>query len=187
MIWYGIYSNETTKPETYPIETKTSTQRNFLAKSNTTRTTKLVLENDEKNPYQSFASTKQNAMARWFIQGQSYFAYLKHSIERCEHEIFIAGMILHMELELVRPKQGNKHSLGELLKQKARKGVKIYILLVGSDFHRKLGYEATAKKIIKNFQNLDNFEIMEHAGSISDHLGHSHHEKLVILDHLLTC
>ena len=59
-----------------------------------------------------------------------------------------------------RPNQGPTNSIGHLLKTKASQGVKIYIMLFGSDMARLGGFKLGSERIIEEYQPLENFEIM---------------------------
>ena len=131
-------------------------------------------------PYDGFSRPVENSLSRWFVQGQSYFESVENAIENAEHEIFIAGLEIRMEMELSRPLTGG--TLGKLLKSKAKSGVKVYVMLFGSHTARTiLKLKLGSKKTIEMYHG-ENFEVIEHTSKWKDASRWAPHEKMVVVD-----
>ncbi|CAG8844080.1 24905_t:CDS:1, partial [Racocetra persica] len=51
-----------------------------------------------KNPYDSFASPKENVHAKWYVDGKEYFYAVSEALMAAEKEIFIEDWWLSPEL-----------------------------------------------------------------------------------------
>ena len=150
---------------------------------------KTIIKN---NRYKAYTNEKMNNYAHWFIDGQDYFNDLYEKLMGAEKSIFITDWWMSPEVWLKRPilesdyeagfKKKNKESLSRLmdvLEYKAKKGVKIYILLY---YECSLALTLNSKYTEDTLEKLHkNIEVTRHPSDKLDLLW-SHHEKLVIID-----
>jgi phospholipase D1/2 len=74
--------------------------------------------------------TDDGSQAQWFVDGGAAFAAIAAAIENAKSEIFICGWWVCPELYLRRPFDPHTSSrLDNLLENKAKQGVQIYILI----------------------------------------------------------
>ncbi|KRZ68452.1 Phospholipase D1, partial [Trichinella papuae] len=126
---------------------------------------------------------RRNVYGRWFVDGKSYMENLANMLELAKEQIFITGWWLSPEIYLKRPAAaGRRWRLDEILKRKAEKGIRVYVLLY-KEVELALGINSSYSK--RTLQQLHaNIKVMRHP----DHLPGSgvflwaHHEKLVIID-----
>jgi len=133
-----------------------------------------------------------NNFAHWFVDGQDYFNDLFEKLMGAKKSIFITDWWMSPEVWLKRPilesdyksgfKKKKKESLSRLmdiLEYKAKKGVKIYILLY---YECSLALTLNSKYTEDTLEKLHkNIEVTRHPSDKLDLLW-SHHEKLVIID-----
>ncbi|KAI0771162.1 phospholipase D [Trametes elegans] len=81
-----------------------------------------------KNRFDSFAPIRLNVAAQWLVDGRDYFWNLSRAILLARETIQIHDWWLSPELQLRRPNK-ERYRLDHLLEQKAKEGVKIYIIL----------------------------------------------------------
>ncbi len=150
---------------------------------------KRIIKN---NQYKAYTNEKMNNYAHWFVDGQDYFNDLREKLMGAEKSIFITDWWMSPEVWLKRPilesdykegfKKKNKESLSRLmdvLEYKAKKGVKIYILLY---YECSLALTLNSKYTEDTLEKLHkNIEVTRHPSDKLDLLW-SHHEKLVIID-----
>ena len=150
---------------------------------------KQIIKN---NRYKAFTNEKMNNFAYWFVDGQDYFNDLFEKLMGAKKSIFITDWWMSPEVWLKRPilesdyksgfKKKKKESLSRLmdiLEYKAKKGVKIYILLY---YECSLALTLNSKYTEDTLEKLHkNIEVTRHPSDKLDLLW-SHHEKLVIID-----
>ena len=145
----------------------------------------------KKNKYKAYTNEKMNNYAFWFVDGKDYFNDLFEKLMDAKKSIFITDWWMSPEVWLKRPifesdykssKKRKKKSLSRLmdvLEYKAKKGVKIYILLY---YECSLALTLDSKYTQDTLEKLHkNIEVTRHPSDKLDLLW-SHHEKLVIID-----
>ena len=144
------------------------------------------------NKYKAYTNEKKNNYAYWFVDGQDYFKDLFEKLMGAKKSIFITDWWMSPEIWLKRPiiesdykpsfKKKNEEHLSRLmdvLEYKAKKGVKIYILLY---YECSLVLTLDSKYTQDTLEKLHkNIEVERHPSDKLDLLW-SHHEKLVIID-----
>lgn len=82
------------------------------------------------NRFRSFAPLRKNVQGQWFVNGSEYFNAVYHVIQRAKKRILIADWFFSPGLYLIRTQPlDKKYRLDSLLLEKAKQGVKIYILI----------------------------------------------------------
>ena len=146
----------------------------------------------KNNRYKAYTNEKSNNFAHWFIDGKDYFNDLHEKLMGAKRSIFITDWWMSPEVWLQRPiietdytsffKKKNENSLSRLmdiLEYKAKKGVKIYILLY---YECSLALKLNSKHTQDTLEKLHkNIVVTRHPTDKLDLLW-SHHEKLVIID-----
>ena len=125
------------------LKFKTLFERNIWFNEIKKRSDKMkdILKN---NPYNAYTNPKSGNEAKWFSDGQSYFADLAQKLMEARESIFITDWWMSPEVWLIRPvpinpyitmafqKRNKKDSppysrLMDILFQCANRGVKVYI------------------------------------------------------------
>ena len=146
----------------------------------------------KKNKYKAYTNEKMNNYAIWFVDGKDYFNDLFEKLMDAKKSIFITDWWMSPEVWLRRPifesdyKSSSKKRKGkplsrlmDVLEYKAKKGVKIYILLY---YECSLALTLDSKYTQDTLEKLHkNIEVTRHPSDKLDLLW-SHHEKLVIID-----
>ena len=146
----------------------------------------------KSNRYKAYTNEKMNNFAHWFIDGKDYFDDLHEKLMGAKRSIFITDWWMSPEVWLKRPilesdytsyfKKKSENSLSRLmdiLEFKAKKGVKIYILLY---YECSLALKLNSKHTQDTLEKLHkNIIVTRHPSDKLDLLW-SHHEKLVIID-----
>ena len=148
----------------------------------------------KNNKYKAYTNEKMNNYAHWFVDGQDYFSDLFEKLMDAKKTIFITDWWMSPEVWLKRPilesdyknnisfkkkKIENLSRLMDVLEYKAKKGVKIYILLY---YECSLALTLDSKYTEETLEQLHkNIEVIRHPSDKLDLLW-SHHEKLVIID-----
>uniref|UniRef100_A0A1I8HWC7 phospholipase D n=2 Tax=Macrostomum lignano TaxID=282301 RepID=A0A1I8HWC7_9PLAT len=132
----------------------------------------------------SFARTRINCPAKWYVDGATYFADVFDALEQATEEIFICDWWLTPELHLKRPDDGY-HQLMNVLQRRADAGVKICILIY-KEVKYTLKIDSWYTKLVLRERNKRNIFVLRHP----DHLSTweflwGHHEKLVVVDQKL--
>ena len=151
---------------------------------------KQIIKN---NKYKSFTNEKKNNYAHWFIDGKDYFEDLFQKLMDAQKTIFITDWWLSPEVWLKRPvlesdylnkkkkkkSEDNLSRLMDILEFKAKKGVKIYILIY---YECSLALTLNSKHTQDTLEKLHkNIKVTRHPKDKLDLLW-SHHEKLVVID-----
>ena len=153
---------------------------------------KRFKQNIINNKYKAFTNEKMNNYAYWFIDGKDYFIDLYEKLMGAKTSIFITDWWMSPEMWLKRPicqtdftsflKKKNENSstrLMDILEYKAKKGVKVYILLY---YECSLAIKLNSKHTQDTLEKLHkNIVVTRHPTNKFDLLW-SHHEKLVIID-----
>ena len=149
---------------------------------------KIIIKN---NKYKAYTNEKKNNYAHWFIDGKDYFEDLYEKLMDAKKTIFITDWWLSPEVWLKRPvlesdyikstkiKEEKLSRLMDILKFKAEKGVKIYILIY---YECSLALTLNSKFTQDTLEKLHkNIKVTRHPDNKFDLLW-SHHEKLVVID-----
>ena len=150
---------------------------------------KQIIKN---NKYKAYTNEKQNNYVHWFVDGQDYFEDLFQKLMGAKKSIFITDWWMSPEVFLKRPvlesdyksffKRKSSRPLSRLmdvLEARAKKGVKVYILLY---YECSLALTLNSKYTQETLEKLHkNISVARHPTDKLDLLW-SHHEKLVIID-----
>ncbi|KAK7207317.1 hypothetical protein BZA70DRAFT_286679 [Myxozyma melibiosi] len=139
----------------------------------------------QKHRFESFAPVRHNVSAQWFVDGRDYFWNVSHAIDMAQDVIYIHDWWLSPEVYLRRPAHGNQQwRLDRLLKRKAEQGVKIFVIL-----YRNVGAAIPIDSIYTKQSLLDlhpNIFVTRSPNQFRQNiLFWAHHEKLVIVDHMI--
>ncbi|VYS57619.1 unnamed protein product [Arabidopsis thaliana] len=126
--------------------------------------------------------TDDGSQAQWFVDGGAAFAAIAAAIENAKSEIFICGWWVCPELYLRRPFDPHTSSrLDNLLENKAKQGVQIYILIYKEvALALKINSVYSKRRLLGIHENVRVLRYPDHFSS-GVYLW-SHHEKLVIVD-----
>ncbi|KAK9240434.1 hypothetical protein V1525DRAFT_394954 [Lipomyces kononenkoae] len=135
--------------------------------------------------FESFAPVRYNVSAQWFVDGRDYFWNVSHAIDMAKDVIYIHDWWLSPEIYLRRPAHGNQQwRLDRLLKRKAEQGVKIFVIL-----YRNVGAAVPIDSQYTKQSLLDlhpNIYVARSPNQFRQNiLFWAHHEKLVIIDHVI--
>eukprot|EP01113_Clastostelium_recurvatum_P006361 TRINITY_DN1286_c0_g1_i6.p1 TRINITY_DN1286_c0_g1~~TRINITY_DN1286_c0_g1_i6.p1 ORF type:complete len:1347 (-),score=391.81 TRINITY_DN1286_c0_g1_i6:62-4102(-) len=133
--------------------------------------------------FHSFAPPRVSINSKWYVNAMNYYSDVAAAIPLARHEIFIAGWWFCPELYLKRGPEGlaERYRVDNLLAERARAGVKIYILIwnetnlsgfeLGSQF---------AKVWMEGMSSRNNIKVIRHPKYVP--LTWTHHQKLVVID-----
>ena len=180
------------------LKFKTLFERNIWFNEIKKRSDKMkdILKN---NPYNAYTNPKSGNEAKWFSDGQSYFADLAQKLMEARESIFITDWWMSPEVWLIRPvpinpyitmafqKRNKKDSppysrLMDILFQCANRGVKVYIqvyaeytyVLTLDSIHTQTTLSSLHQNIHVERDPLNTLGFLW-----------SHHEKLVIIDQMI--
>ena len=135
-------------------------------------------QNENKNIYSSFVDKKENNKVNFFVDAHDYFQELSQRLKSARETIYITDWWMSPELTLIRPSQ-EKSMLMDIFEERAKAGVKIYIL-VFNEMSWALTLDSLHTKTVLN--NLHkNIKVTRHPKGKFELLW-SHHEKIVIID-----
>ncbi|GFN77900.1 phospholipase d1 [Plakobranchus ocellatus] len=148
-----------------------------------------TLASDYTNPtrFGSFAPARENAYARWFVDGNTYFEAVADALEKAKEEIYITDWWLSPEIYLKRPiVDGDKWRLDVILKRKAEQGVKVFVLLY-KEIEAALTIKSVYSKQKLMAHSPENIKVLRHPDHMPGKgvLLWAHHEKLVIIDQMI--
>ncbi|XP_067325735.1 phospholipase D2 [Anolis sagrei] len=131
--------------------------------------------------HDSFSPLRKETPARWFVNGDGYFAAVADALTRAKEEIFITDWWLSPEIYLKRPAQSDEWRLDLILKRKAEEGVRVCVLLF-KEVELALGINSGySKRALMLFH--PNIKVMRHPDHVSSVVFlWAHHEKLVVVD-----
>uniref|UniRef100_A0A8C1PZK3 Phospholipase n=1 Tax=Cyprinus carpio TaxID=7962 RepID=A0A8C1PZK3_CYPCA len=130
----------------------------------------------------SFANEQKNIPSKWYVNGKQYMEDVANALEEAEEEIFITDWWLSPEIFLKRPVvEGNRWRLDSILKRRAQKGVRIFVMLY-KEVELALGINSEYSK--RTLQQLHpNIKVMRHPDHVSSSVYlWAHHEKIVVID-----
>ncbi|XP_066502961.1 phospholipase D1 [Hoplias malabaricus] len=130
----------------------------------------------------SFAKAAKNIPSKWYVNGKTYMEDVANALEEAEEEIFITDWWLSPEIFLKRPVvEGNRWRLDCILKRKAQKGVRIFVMLY-KEVELALGINSEYSKRTL-LQLHPNIKVMRHPDHVSSTVYlWAHHEKIVVID-----
>ncbi|XP_037834927.1 phospholipase D1-like isoform X2 [Kryptolebias marmoratus] len=131
--------------------------------------------------FDGFAPQRATTLTKWYVNGSGYFADLADALENAKEEIFITDWWLSPEVFLKRPATDNHWRLDEILKRKAKQGVKICVLLY-KEVEVALGISSDySKRTLMDMHS--NIKVMRHPDHVSSVvIFWAHHEKMVAID-----
>ncbi|XP_062813753.1 phospholipase D2 isoform X1 [Anolis carolinensis] len=131
--------------------------------------------------HDSFSPVRTETPARWFVNGEGYFAAVADALMRAKEEIFITDWWLSPEIYLKRPARSDEWRLDLILKHKAEEGVRVCVLLfkeVELALGINSGYSKRALMLLH-----PNIQVLRHPDHVSSVVFlWAHHEKLVVVD-----
>jgi phosphatidylserine/phosphatidylglycerophosphate/cardiolipin synthase-like enzyme len=134
-----------------------------------------------EHQYQSFVPMRTPCAGRFFIGGKEYYDDLLVHLKAAKTEILITGWFISPQVHLTREKVKGKYvdRLDEVLLERARAGIQVYILVWDEiDAAFRLGSKTVYEFIAKH----ENVHVIRDPLDI---LGlWSHHQKTVIIDQL---
>ena len=149
------------------------------------------------NPYHSYAFMKPSNTAKWFSDGQDYFADLAEKLLDAKESIFMTDWWMSPEVWLKRPvpmntymsmayqqkkvKETDPSRLMDILYSCANRGVKIYIQVYGENSIALSLNSAHTQSTLTSLH--PNIKVERHP--FNHLLLWSHHEKLVIIDQII--
>lgn len=170
-----------------------NSSRTLILKCNTSRRAKELAEylNEAStvhardfvrtNANESFAPTRKRVHSQWFVDGAAYFEAVLQAIRSARQEIYITDWWLSPEIYLKRPGIGMNYRLDRVLLQKAKQGVRIFVLLY-KEMEIGLSINSIHSKHVL-MQLHENISVLRHPDiTRGAPLLWSHHEKLVVID-----
>lgn len=135
--------------------------------------------------FNSFAPIVDCSMAKWYINGQTYFEDVADAMEKAASKIYITDWMLSPGMYLKRPVHTThprlEFRLDQILLRAANRGVKVFILLY-KEFEHAL--PNNSKHAMEYLQKLHkNISVMRHPQDLI--MLWSHHEKMVAVDCVL--
>lgn len=135
--------------------------------------------------FDSFAPVRNNAFAKFLVDGRDYFWSLSSALLEAEDVIYIHDWWLSPELYLRRPVSGNQeYRIDRLLKKKAEQGVKIFII-VYRNVGKTVGTDSLWTK--HSFLTLHkNIYIIRSPNQWRQNIFFwAHHEKFTVIDNVI--
>lgn len=135
--------------------------------------------------YGSYAPARSRQLCRWFVNASDYMRNVMKGLRNAKHEIFITDWWLTPELFLIRPTDDLSYRLDKILLEKAKEGVKIYILLYKEITFVSNLMSLRARDILTENGKNPNIMVLRHPGQLllmDNVFLWSHHEKCVIID-----
>ncbi|KAL4864978.1 hypothetical protein BDV12DRAFT_157839 [Aspergillus spectabilis] len=137
------------------------------------------------NRFDSFAPVRQRCFAQWLVDGRDHMWVVSRAINQAKDVIYIHDWWLSPELYLRRPAAiSQKWRLDRLLQQKAREGVKIFVIM-----YRNINSAIPIDSEYSKFSLLDlhpNIFVQRSPNQFRQNTFFwAHHEKLCIIDHTL--
>ncbi|GAB6030258.1 Phospholipase [Chamberlinius hualienensis] len=133
----------------------------------------------QPNRLDSFAPVRQKVLAKWFVDGSSYFDSVAEVLEMAKDEIFITDWMLSPELLLRRTESGSHWRLDEVLKRKAEEGVRVFVIIFEDvKIAMGLGSIYTKEKLMSLHPNI---KVLRRRG-FAQLMFWSPHDKMAIVD-----
>ncbi|XP_037543614.1 phospholipase D1-like [Nematolebias whitei] len=128
-----------------------------------------------------FAPPRENTLTKWYVNGSGYFADLADALKKAKEEIFITDWWLSPKVFLKRPANDKDWRLDKILQERAKDGVKVFILL-----YREVTYALSinsnySKRALRKKHR--NIKVIRHPDHVSSGvIFWAHHEKMVAID-----
>ncbi|KAL8687167.1 MAG: hypothetical protein Q9218_006587 [Villophora microphyllina] len=137
------------------------------------------------NRFDSFAPVRNNVFAQWLVDGRDHMWNVSRAISMAKDVIYIHDWWLTPELYMRRPAAiSQKWRLDRLLQRKAREGVKVFVIM-----YRNINSAIPIDSEYTKFSLLDlhpNVFVQRSPNQIRQNTFFwAHHEKLVIVDHMV--
>ncbi|GJJ14636.1 hypothetical protein Clacol_008902 [Clathrus columnatus] len=134
-----------------------------------------------RNRFDSFAPIRLNVAAQWLVDGRDYFWNLSRAILLAKKTIYIHDWWLSPELLLRRPNK-SKYRLDHLLEQKAKEGVKIYVIVYNEVSSRTTPTNSNYTKQRLNSLHENIFIQRSPSHFQTGTYYWAHHEKMCVID-----
>jgi phospholipase D1/2 len=149
---------------------------------------RFMMENSvwtRPNRFGSFAPVRQGCFAQWLVDGRDYMWNVSRAINMAKDVIYIHDWWLSPQLYLRRPAAiSQKWRLDRLLKQKAKEGVKIFIIV-----YRNVEAAVPIDSEFTKLSMLDlhpNIFLQRSPNQFKkNQFFFAHHEKLCVVDHTI--
>ncbi|EJT98705.1 phospholipase D [Dacryopinax primogenitus] len=134
-----------------------------------------------KNRFESFAPIRLNAAAQWLVDGRDYFWNLSRALLLAKERIYIQDWWLSPELYMRRPNKEH-YRLDQILRKKAREGVKIYVIIYQEVSSRTTPTDSNYTK--QRLMGLHPNILVQRSPShfATGNFYWAHHEKLCVID-----
>ena len=137
------------------------------------------------NRFDSFAPVRSDVSAQWLVDGRDHMWNVSRAISMAKDVIYIHDWWLTPELYMRRPAAiSQKWRLDRLLQRKAREGVKVFVIM-----YRNINSAIPIDSEYTKFSLLDlhpNVFVQRSPNQIRQNTFFwAHHEKLVIVDHMV--
>ncbi|KAM8973605.1 phospholipase D2 isoform 1-T1 [Pelodytes ibericus] len=131
--------------------------------------------------FDAFAPIREKTLARWFLNGATYFSAVADALLQAKEEIFITDWWLSPEIHLKRPAENDDFRLDIILKHRAEAGVRVCVLLF-KEMEMALGINSDYSKRALMLLH-PNIKVMRHPDHVSSIVFlWAHHEKMVAID-----
>ena len=135
--------------------------------------------------FESFAPVRTNVFAQWLVDGRDYMWNVSRAISMAKDVIYIHDWWLSPELYMRRPAAiSQKWRLDRLLQQKAREGVKVFVIV-----YRNINSAIPIDSEYTKFSLLDlhpNVFVQRSPNQFRQNTFFwAHHEKICIIDHMV--
>ena len=137
------------------------------------------------NRFGSFAPIRSNVYCQWLVDGRSYMWNVSRAISMAKHTIYIHDWWLSPELYLRRPAAiSRKWRLDRLLRDKAREGVKVFVI-VYRNIESAVPIDSEHTKI--SLLELDSNVFVQRSPNQlrQNTFFWAHHEKICVVDQLI--
>ncbi|KAJ6145888.1 hypothetical protein N7497_007870 [Penicillium chrysogenum] len=137
------------------------------------------------NRFDSFAPVRQNCFAQWLVDARDHMWVVSRAINQAKDVIYIHDWWLSPELYMRRPAAiSQKWRLDRLLQQKAREGVKVFVIM-----YRNINSAIPIASEYSKFSLLDlhpNIFVQRSPNQFRQNTFFwAHHEKLCLIDHTI--
>ncbi|KAF9245577.1 hypothetical protein DTO013E5_3428 [Penicillium roqueforti] len=139
----------------------------------------------QPNRFDSFAPVRQNCFAQWLVDARDHMWVVSRAINQAKDVIYIHDWWLSPELYMRRPAAiSQKWRLDRLLQQKAREGVKVFVIM-----YRNINSAIPIDSEYSKFSLLDlhpNIFVQRSPNQFRQNTFFwAHHEKLCLIDHTI--
>ncbi|KAI0134102.1 hypothetical protein BJ170DRAFT_184678 [Xylariales sp. AK1849] len=137
----------------------------------------------ERHRFDSFAPVRNNAFARWLVDGRDHMWNVSRAISMAQDVIYIHDWWLSPELYMRRPAAiSQKWRLDRLLQRKAREGVKVFVII-----YRNVEQAVPIDSEYTKFSLLNlhpNIMVQRSPNQLKkNQFFYAHHEKICVVDH----